>query len=559
MTADPPPSGGLVRRYLPVVVVAGLIAAVPPIARAVRGNAGPEGTVSTVNLPITPARAAAEHRHVDFGPNCDLATGRIRMPTVYAPPCVPPFRGDNGGATTQGVTRTTITIAVYEGAPSLLEQSVLATGGSGDTAEQTRKTLQDYVTMFEQHVETYGRRIKLVPVEASGGGDDDAAAKADAIRVATEIKAFASFGGPDQTGAYAQELAARHVLCIGCATGATDAVVRSEAPYVWDFQPSPEQADLLTAEYVGKRLKGGAAEGAGEASLRSRTRVFGVLAYDTPSGAFIPARQDLLRDLASYGVSIAATGSYTLDLTRAQELARTLITKMKGAGVTSVILDTDPFAPIFLVQEATSEGYFPEWIVTGSKLTDTSAFSRYYDQRQWAHAFGISELSGRVNEADSDPFHLYQWQFGAPPPASSTYPLIYAVPFLFFLGEHLAGPDLTPASFQQGMFSYPVTGGGPTVATLSFGRHGIWPNDDYLGFDDATEIWWDPLARGQDEIGRNGAGLYRYVDGGRRYRVGTFPSTPAHPFQPAGTVTIFDPVPATDRAPAYPSPAAGAG
>jgi hypothetical protein len=554
--SPPPDVGGPLRRYAPALAVVIVIGLVGVVGSKVKGTPATNvGSGTPGALPLTFAQAHTAQRSVAFGPNCDPATGRIKIPSVYAPPCVAPPTGGNGGATWTGVTKDTIVVAVYHGAPDLLAQATLAAGGSSDTGAQTAATLQDYVNFFQSHYETWGRKVRLVDVDASGGVADDAAAKADAIRVATEIKAFASFGGPTQTDAYAAELAARHVLCIGCATGTTDATIRADAPYVWGMQPSPEQQNLLTAEYIGKRLAGQPATYAGDPGMTGRRRVFGLLAYDTESGTFGPVRDDLTKDLSGYGVSFAAIGTYTLDVTRAQELARTLVTKMKGAGVTSVVLDGDPFAPVFLTKEATNQGYFPEWIVTGSVFTDTSSFARLYDQRQWAHAFGISELSGRVTEVNSEAFRLYEWQFGRKPPAESTYPLIYLNPFLFFTGVHLAGAHLTPASFQAAMFSFPPSGAGPTNAQVSFGQHGFWPHDDYLGFDDATMIWWDATAKGEDEIGRHGTGLYRYEGGGRRYFAGHFPATPDHPFDPAGAVAIFDPPPRGDLAPGYPSPA----
>ncbi|MCU1389838.1 MAG: hypothetical protein JWL72_3176, partial [Ilumatobacteraceae bacterium] len=36
--------------------------------------------------------------------------------------------------------------------------------------------------------------------------------------------------------------------------------------------------------------------------------------------------------------------------------------------------------------------------------------------------------------------------------------------------------------------------------SLSWGSHNIWPDPDYVGIDDGTEIWWDPSASGPDEI-----------------------------------------------------------
>jgi hypothetical protein len=52
----------------------------------------------------------------------------------------------------------------------------------------------------------------------------------------------------------------------------------------------------------------------------------------------------------------------------------------------------DPIMPIYLTKAATDQNYFPEWIITGTVLTDTTVFGRLYDQKQWAHAFGISSL-----------------------------------------------------------------------------------------------------------------------------------------------------------------------
>src|SRR4051812_39851497 len=54
---------------------------------------------------------------VKWGPNCDTSRGTVAVPLTYAPPCVKPFTGNNGGATAQGVTGDTITIALYQAQP----------------------------------------------------------------------------------------------------------------------------------------------------------------------------------------------------------------------------------------------------------------------------------------------------------------------------------------------------------------------------------------------------------------------------------------------------------
>jgi hypothetical protein len=82
----------------------------------------------------------------------------------------------------------------------------------------------------------------------------------------------------------------------------------------------------------------------------------------------------------------------------------------------------------------------------------------------------------------------------------------------------------------------------------------VWPFNDYTEFDDVTEIWWDPNAQGEDEIGQNGRGMYRYVDGGKRYIPGQFPTTAPRVFDPKGTITVYENYPPGEAPPSYPRP-----
>ena len=566
-------STNALRRYLPVLILAVVVVAGALVAASTGKSASDNATRTTTKGsgagpsttfddggPMTPEKAKAQGITVDFGPNCDPATGRIKVPTIYAPPCIAPATGpgsgDNGGATSPGVTATEIVVAVYQAASDPLASGLAAAGGASDTPEQTTATLRAYVAYFQAHYEMYGRTIRLVTVKASGSSTDDAAARADAIRVSSEIKAFASLGGPSQTEVYGQELAARKVLCIGCSTGTTDANIRAHAPYLWGAQPSPEQGTELLVELLGKQVKGHPASFAGDPAIAARERRFGLISYDTPTGTFGAGRDAFTAALTKAGVVIASSATYFLELAKAQELASTLVTKMKSADVTTVIFAGDPFMPIFLTKEATAQKWFPEWVMTGTVLTDTTFFGRLYDKQQWSHAFGLSLLTARVRQEQTDAYHLHQWQFGTPPAAAAGYALIYPNPVTLFTGIHLAGAKLTPETFRDGLFRYPPTGGGPTTAKISWGRHGLWPEDDYLASDDATLAWWDPTATGPDEIGKAGTGMWRYQDGGARYVLGAIPSQSTRAFDPAGSVTLIDTPPPGDQAPDYPSPAA---
>jgi len=188
--------------------------------------------------------------------------------------------------------------------------------------------------------------------------------------------------------------------------------------------------------------------------------------------------------------------------------------------------------------------------VTGA---DTTFSGRTYDQTQWAHAFGLSFSAARLAPGQDEAWRVHAWHTGQPPPARATHALIYRAPWIFFTGMHLGGPLVTPASVRDGLFRLPPAGRGMvTSPSVSFGRHGLWAGDDYGAGDDVTELWWGATATGPDEAGGQGVGIYRYVDGGRRYLPGQQPAAETGAFNGAGTVTVYDEPPPSDRPPSYP-------
>jgi hypothetical protein len=506
---------------------------------------------------LTFEEAKAQGKDVDWGPNCDTGTGRLAVPSGYAPPCVEPWTGgDNGGSTAQGVTEDTITVALYQTQPDLLQQTFFENSGSDESLAKEHTTTQEYVDYFSAHYELYGRKIELVTVKASGAPDDDVAAKADAIKVATEVKAFASFGGPGQTDAYAQELAARGVLCVGdCLIAQPQRFLEDHSPYLWPTLASPEQASEHWAAFVGTQLGKGKAVHAGSKELAAKKRVFGVVHYDDDAGTFRRSVSHFEDLLGTYRVKPAVTVPYTLDLGTAQEDARLVITKLQTAGVTSVLLAGDPVFPTFLTREATTQGFFPEWVVLGYAFTDTAVFGRQYDQKQWAHAFGVSLLPARTADDVDELGNLITWQTGKPPTAKTFRQLVQA-PLILFTGLHLAGPRLTAKTFRAGLFRFPsAPAPEPTRLHLSWGRHDIWKGVDLTGSDDATVVWWDPDATGPDEVGRSATGLYRYADEGTRYLPDTWPKKPVGLYHDATSSTVITQLSPEDAPPSYPSPA----
>jgi hypothetical protein len=558
------------KRYGPIVVVLALIGAAVLVFGGGNDDDGGDDTTASGGSseqelidsgPMTWQKAEQEGRTdaIDWGANCDTDTGRIKLVSVYAPPCVEPFTGDNGGATSPGVTADTVKVVVYIADPALdpLTAATVAGAGADVNIETAIATIKGFADLYNKLYETYGRTVDVETYVGTGAGDDLEAAKADAIAIA-EKDPFIVIGGPQQSSqVFSTELASRKIVCAGtCATAIPEGIVEDYAPYIWQNGPTPDQAAALAAEMIGKLAGLGKAEFAGDDATRAKDRVYGLLHYDNPDGDFEPVFQAYVDRLADNGIDLATDVEFTLDLARAQENARTNISRLKDAGVTTVIYTGDPLTPASLTAEATAQDYHPEWILGSSYLMDTSLFARGTDMQQWKNGFGISLISARGAQETDGAFRIWDWAYGGLPPNNTANLLNAGMLTSVFPGIHLAGPELTPETFRDGLYRYPPSGGGPTQAQISRGDHGVWPDTDWGGSDDATIVWFDPTATGDDEVGNDGVGLYRYADGAQRYTLGNLPDSleAAGLFDDASSVTIFDQVPAEDETPDYPPP-----
>ncbi|HZQ76838.1 MAG TPA: hypothetical protein VFE55_05885 [Acidimicrobiia bacterium] len=529
-------------------------------------SSGPSATRAAT--PTTGRMAQTTGPAVLPSPVCDPATGRLAVPSRFAPPCVPSAAA-NGGTTWPGVTAETITVAVYRNRGDVAARALAAAAGDRDSDEEVAATYRSYADYFERHYQTWGRRVRLAFLTPSGAEDDPVRARADAVRAATELGAFASWGGPPRTSAYADELAARRVLCI-CAVPEPDSWYQARAPYVISPAPTASERISLQSEYVAKRLAGRTARFAADTMLAAQNRTFGLVYENLPDQAGLRSAESLERELRRAGVELADSVAFAppgaAPAATGSAEARKVVSRMRLAGATSVLYVGDGLFPVFLTQEATRQGYGPEWVLLGpvdgggagaGRLggVDTTFSGRTYDQTQWAHAFGLSFAGARLAPGEDEAWRIHVWHTGQPPPARATYARIYEAEWMFFTGSHLGGPRLTPAAVRDGLFRLPPAGQGMvTSPSVSFGRHGVWPEagEDYGAGDDVTEVWWDPAAAGPDEAGGQGVGMYRYVAGGRRWLPGRQPTADTAAFDPAGSVTVYDEPPPSDRPPSYP-------
>ena len=560
------------RRYGPIVGAVVLVAGAIAIFGGGGGGddddggAGTEDSSASIDNeelirsgPMTPQKAELEGRDdVDFGPDCDTDIGRVKLPTVHAAQCVVPFDGDNGGATTPGVTADEILVVLYVTDPALdpLGAALVSGGGADVDPALTDEALQNYVRLYNEVYETYGRTVRLERFTGTGAADDVEAAKADAIAIA-DMKPFAVIGGPGQaTTPFATELASRGVVCgPNCTISEPESILQENYPYMWGPLATPDQGAALAAEMVGKLAGPGKAELAGDDATRAKDRVYALVHYDTPTGDHQPIFEALRDALSDQGIDLEIDIPFELDLATIQENARTMIARLEQSGVTTVIFYGDPFTPGPLTSEATAQDYHPEWILGPSVLADSTFFARMMDGEQWKNGFGMSGIPGRGAPDTNSSVHIYEWAFGAKPPSNTvtvSEPPLRAI----FDGIHLAGPELTPETFRDGLFRYEPTGGGPTEPAVSWGDHGIWPDTDLGNVDDMTLIWWDPDVSGPDEIDNEGQGMYRYANGGERYTLGEIPDSleAAGLFDVDSSETVYDELPAEDVPPDYPPP-----
>lgn len=505
-----------------------------------------------VTYPLSFAQAKAKGITVDWGARCDTKTGKVAVPDFFAADCYASFKGDNGGATTNGVTKDEITIVYYQGiADDPIIAYITAAVKVTDTNAQQAETMKNMVAYFEKFYETYGRKVKLVPFVGSGLANDETAARADAVRIAKDIKPFMVWGGPALTAAFADELAANKVMCLACTPGQPLDFYVQRDPYVWGIGSSSEQAQTHVLEMIKKELVGKNATHAGDQFVNS-PRKFGSLYIETGATSKT-LNERFAKGMADAGAALAETVSYVLDPGTIQQNASQAIAKFKAAGVTTVVLDTDPIAPREFTNEATAQGYFPEWLIGVSALVDLNAFGRTYDQTQWKHAFGYTSLAARVTPEISGYFALHKWFTGKEPPAKDTIGLIAPDPAVFYTVLQGVGPNLTPESWKAALFAGTPTQSAISQPSLSWGDKGIWPGTDYQGIDDATMIWWDPSAKGPDEIRKQGQGMYQFVDGGKRYLPGAWPTTDKF-FDPTRAVSLYATAPPGETPPSYPSP-----
>lgn len=532
-------------------LISGLVVASLAAAWVVGTGASPSG--AAVKLGSGIGTEAAQNN-----PDCDKALERVKFVYQAWLPCVKPWpdNAKNGGATSPGVTATSVKVVVRKQPDAVTAASNnpirdRATGAITDA----QAAFRDSAAVFEHAYEQWGRQLEFEFMDLSG--TDEAAQRADAV-AALAKKPFAviDLGAGD---VFQTTIAAGKVLSLSPTTGTNKQAVE-QSPYRWTAGTDTSATAVLGAEFVGKALNGKPAEFAGDSAMKTKKRVFGIV-RSTANNA--PQIEYVMAELEKYNVKVAEDLTYTppLDTSTnravADQNAPTLIAKFKDAGVTSIIVLADATMTGALTRAASANSYNPEWISMGFGFIDIAALSRTFEQDQWSRAFGVLALYPPVKNVTAGPSDLaFQWYWGTR--AGAYNQAIFTQLEILYAGMHMAGPKLTPETFKEGMFARPPTGGAAegkvTDTARLYGKKANLPYDEYLTGGDVTLAWWDAKTVGPSVSVAiaDAAGVWQFVDGAKRYVKGDLPSKMPPFFDATKGLNVFPAVPSTDTPPSYP-------
>jgi hypothetical protein len=491
------------------------------------GDGGPAST--TTSLP-----AKTEEISANLLKQCVGPAPERQIEDPQSPPCIAYWAGDNGGATAQGVTRDTIHIAV-------------------PTPNGFTQQYQALANFFNKRFQLYGRKIVFQYCSPSAGKDsqgsgDQARQTADAAQAAdgcgTGVKPFAStFYQFDNGPYYNQVMACRyHVVTVGSWQPFDTDYLNQCAPYLYNYPMVSQEIFARIGDWACARLVGRTARWASGTTspaapeLNATKRNFGIFlapyTSDDPvarrsaldglvdrlrqCGAETPERQIIINPVGQTSPGVAVDPAS----------ANNAISQMKQANVSTIICLCATFPFGALARAASTNSYQPEWIGSTFGGLDQVVIEQLAaaPASQTRALFGLTFVPRQVNPA-LEPYNA-AFQEGDPAMGAKTastdysnFTQVYRPLLLLVSGLQMAGPNLTPESFQEGLrktrFPNPIT-------SLNAGAVGL-PQDGSSFTRDAAEWWWSNTAKGPYTDDAAGKGAICYVDGGARHDLGTWP------------------------------------
>jgi hypothetical protein len=443
----------------------------------------------------------------------------------HGPPCQPKFAGDNGGATSQGVSGDTIKIIYFESQPNEQVNTILGAKGLATTSDQEDAAIKAFTDFINSHYELWGRKISIEKVVGDCPTTPPDYDKC--LAAAQEVVKKQPFAVIWVTSLYADVFdvwANAGIISIG-GSAFDKSYYNDRRPYRYDVGMDGSQSADFIADYACKKLVGRHPDHAGtviHATIGTRdsvTRKIGIISPEIPADTATAQRAiDEIRACGGGDAAVDHPFTYKSDINSATTQTEATVAALIQNKVTTIVCMCDPIAPVFLTQGLSSQRYFPEHVLPGLGLLDYDLLGQLYDPQQWQHAFGPSQLANPTTLDNSDPGRVWQAMGQAGHPCGNNgcgLPWAY----LGFTAEALqqTGPNLNPLTFEQGVLANtPPSGGSGLLYLMNFGP------GDYTGVGDEREVYWDPTATTPIDGSK---GAYVPVGGDQRYQLGQFGTT----------------------------------
>jgi hypothetical protein len=455
-----------------------------------------------------------------------------------SPPCVAYFKGDNGGATYQGVTRSEVKVIVLLDRGGSDTQTDDGTDKNEDYAgqcfdlgrpltvrSQLLRNYQRWQRYFNYHYATYGRFVHLFGCfstlnETPESRQSDAAMAFAKYHPFAVVTSTATAGNlPSYTGYMAQ----RGVTVFGSPALQQSAFFQRYPGRIWDYWPIVESQATAFSNYICTKVVNRPVVDSGD--MNGQPRKLGLLTTTDASYPSIVAYGNLVKKkVQACGGSFAATATFPYAETifgvrpgstdPNNQYAVQNMARFNQAGVTTVI-----WAGGFetkMTAAAAALNYTPEWILGGDGINDGNNDGAYQEASEWRHATLVTFQTYFPHFADqlcvkaireADPAIAGDLNYAC---ADPEYPDLRQL----FTGIQVAGPRLSPMSIDQGFHAIPaVKSTNPEIPACFYN-----PSDFSCTKDSVAEHWSPSVSADGSAAGSSGSspGCWLMIDNGRR-------------------------------------------
>jgi hypothetical protein len=304
------------------------------------------------------------------------------------------------------------------------------------------------------------------------------------------------------------------------------------APYEWGYAPSLDRFEDSLGQ-LACRQKDGPPRYTPANPLWPQ-RVFG-LVTTTYTNAPSPDVSELKAQLSACGIvlkddlQVIDNGQSASDQQMIQSVTAAENTLQRDQ-VTTVICVCHTIEAQQLQRQSTATGYNPEWLFSSYMYLDQEYNElQLSSDSQMAHTIGVSGWNKYVDHASTPWYQAIReieptFDFNAHVYSDVGIPILYQSMLALASGIQMAGPVLTPSTFQQGLFRthFPNPKSPISEGTAGFNTRGA---GDHTMVKDVALWWWANNTRGTYP---GSSSAFCYLNRGERVVFDQLPTDPAY-------------------------------